>query len=165
MIGNTHIDPVWLWDRAEGMQEVKASFMSALDRMEEFPEFRFTQSSIAYLEWIKENCPEIFERIQKRVEEGRWEIAGGMWVEPDCNLPSGEALVRHFLYGKKFVRENFGKDVLTGYNVDSFGHSSNLPAICRGAEFLIILPPDRIKTSGAASCVFMEIGGWKRNPD
>lgn len=145
MIGNTHIDPVWLWDRAEGMQEVKASFMSALDRMEEFPEFRFTQSSISYLEWMKENCPEIFSQIQKRVEEGRWEIVGGMWVEPDCNLPSGEALVRHFLYGKKFVKENFGKDVLTGYNVDSFGHSSNLPAICRGCgiRYYLTSRPDK----------------------
>lgn len=132
MIGNTHIDPVWLWNRAEGMQEVKSSFMSALDRMEEFEDFKFTQSSISFLEWMKENCPEQFERIRRRVEEGRWEIVGGMWVEPDCNLPSGESLIRHFLYGKGFVRENFGKDVVTNYNVDSFGHGSNMPAVCSG---------------------------------
>lgn len=132
MIGYTHIDPVWLWNRAEGMQEVKSSFASALDRMEEFSDFKFTQTSIAYLEWLKENCPEQFEKIQGRVKEGRWEIAGGMWIEPDCNLPSGEALIRQFLYGKEFVRKEFGKEVTEGFNPDSFGHSSNMPAILAG---------------------------------
>lgn len=147
MIGNTHIDPVWLWNRYEGMQEVKSSFMSALDRMEEFPDFKFTHSSIAYLEWMKENCPEQFQRIQKRVEEGRWNIAGGMWVEPDCNLPSGESLIRHFLYSQRFVRENFGIEVKTAYNVDSFGHGANLPAILMGCgiENYVTSRPDKEK--------------------
>lgn len=139
MIGNTHIDPVWLWKKAEGMQEVKSSFISALDRLDEFPDFKFTQSSVSFLAWMKENCPEQFERIRKRVEEGRWEIVGGMWVEPDCNLASGESLIRHFLYSKKFVRENFDKDVITAYNVDSFGHGSNMPAICSGCGILYYL--------------------------
>ena len=132
MIGNTHIDPVWLWEREEGMQEVKSSFLSALDRMDEFPDFIFTHSSISYLAWMKENCPEAFERIRQRVAEGRWEIVGGMWVEPDCNIPSGESLIRHFLYGKEFVEREFGKEVVAAYNVDSFGHGANLPAICEG---------------------------------
>ena len=132
MIGNTHIDPVWLWEREEGMQEVKSSFLSALDRMDEFPDFIFTHSSISYLEWMKENCPEAFERIRQRVAEGRWEIVGGMWVEPDCNIPSGESLIRHFLYGKEFVEREFGKEVVAAYNVDSFGHGANLPAVCAG---------------------------------
>lgn len=113
MIGNTHIDPVWLWEKAEGMQEVKSSFISALDRLDEFPEFYFTQSSIAFLQWMKDNCPEQFERIRQKVAEGRWNIVGGMWIEPDCDIPSGESMVRHFLYSKKFVKENFGKDVVT----------------------------------------------------
>lgn len=145
MIGNTHIDPVWLWNRAEGMQEVKSSFTSALDRMDEFPDFIFTQSSISFLEWIKDNCPEQFQRIIQRVAEGRWEIVGGMWVEPDCDLSSGESLIRHFLYGKKFVRDNFNKDVLTTYNVDSFGHGSNLPAICNGCgvKYYLMSRPDK----------------------
>ena len=145
MIGNTHIDPVWLWNRAEGMQEVKSSFVSALDRMEEFSDFRFTQSSISYLEWMKENCPKQFERIKKRVAEGRWEIVGGMWVEPDCDLPSGESLIRHFLYGKGFVKENFGVDVTTTYNVDSFGHGSNMPAVCSGCgvKYYLMSRPDK----------------------
>ena len=122
MIGYTHIDPVWLWNRAEGMQEVKSSFASALARMEEFPDFKFTQTSIAFLAWLKENCPEQFEKIKERVEEGRWEIAGGMWIEPDCNPPSGEALVRQFLYGKDFAQREFGKEVAEGINPGSFGH-------------------------------------------
>ena len=145
MIGNTHIDPVWLWQKAEGMQEVKSSFASALDRLDEFPNFKFTQSSISFLAWMKENCPEQFERIRARVAEGRWEIVGGMWVEPDCDLPSGEALIRHFLYSKKFVRENFDKDVVTAYNVDSFGHGSNMPAICSGCgiRYYLMSRPDR----------------------
>ena len=88
MIGYTHIDPVWLWNRAEGMQEVKSSFSSALERMKEFPDFKFSQTSIAFLAWLKDNCPDIFEQIKERVKEGRWEIQGGMWVEPDCDIPS-----------------------------------------------------------------------------
>ena len=145
MIGNTHIDPVWMWEKAEGMQEVKSTFISALDRLDEFPEFRFTQSSVAFLEWMKDNCPEQFERIRQKVSEGRWDIVGGMWIEPDCDIPSGESMVRHFLYSKKFVKENFGKDVLTTYNVDSFGHGSNMPAICSGCgiPYYLMSRPDK----------------------
>ena len=132
MIGYTHIDPVWLWNRAEGMQEVKSSFASALDRMEEFGDFKFSQTSIAFLAWLKENCPWLFEKIRERVKEGRWEIQGGMWVEPDCDLPSGEALIRHHLYGKSFVQREFGKEVTVSFNPDSFGHGANLPAILNG---------------------------------
>ena len=133
MVGNTHIDPIWLWEKAEGMQEVKSTFRSALDRMNEFPEFTFTQSSIAFLEWVEKNVPDMFEEIKERVREGRWEIVGGMWIEPDCNLVSGEGFVRHFLYSKDYVRQKFGMDVVTAYNPDSFGHSSNMPAICSGS--------------------------------
>lgn len=145
MIGYTHIDPVWLWNRAEGMQEVKSSFASALDRMEEFADFRFSQTSISFLAWLKENCPWLFERIKERVKEGRWEIQGGMWVEPDCDLPSGEALIRHLLYGKSFVRKEFGKEVTVAFNPDSFGHGANLPAILNGCGIrsYIASRPDR----------------------
>ena len=145
MIGYTHIDPVWLWNRAEGMQEVKSSFASALDRMDEFADFKFSQTSIAFLAWLKENCPWLFEKIRERVKEGRWEIQGGMWVEPDCDLPSGEALIRHLLYGKSFVQKEFGKEVTVGFNPDSFGHGANLPAILNGCGIhsYIASRPDR----------------------
>lgn len=106
MIGYTHIDPVWLWKRAEGLREVKAFFASALDRMEEFPEFRFTQTSIGFLEWMKENCPGIYGKIRERITEGRWEVAGGMWVEPDCDLPSGEADIKRTIRKERLWRKN-----------------------------------------------------------
>jgi alpha-mannosidase len=171
MIGNTHIDPVWLWKRAEGMQEVKSSFSSALDRMNEFPDFKFTMSSISYLEWIKDNCPELFQRIAERVAEGRWEIAGAMWVEPDCLLPSGESLIRHFLYSKRFLEENFHIDPVVGYNVDSFGHGSNLPSILSGSgmkyyifnrptkEKLQIPPVFSWKAADKSSVIAERLGG------
>lgn len=145
MIGNTHIDLVWLWQKAEGMQEVKSSFLSALERMKEFPEFTYTQAGICSLAWMKENCPEAFEEIRQRVAEGRWEIVGGMWVEPDCDLPAGETMIRHFLYSQKFVQENFNRDVVTCYNVDSFGHGSNMPAICSGCgiKYYLMSRPDK----------------------
>lgn len=156
MIGNTHIDPVWLWNRAEGMQEVKSSFSSALDRLAEFEDFKFTHSSISYLEWLSENCPEIFQRIQEMEKAGRWEVAGGMWVEPDSNLPSGESVIRHFLYSNLFVKKQFSKPVETCYNVDSFGHGSNLPAIyadCGIKHYLISRP-------GRAKCKVPPVFQW-----
>lgn len=145
MIGATHIDAVWLWGKAEGMQEVKSSFMSALERMKEFDDFIFTQSSVSYLAWMAENCPEAFAEIRERVVQGRWEITGGMWMEPDCDLPSGESLIRQFLYGKHFVKEHFGKDVVTAYNVDSFGHGANMPAVCKGCgvRYYLMSRPDK----------------------
>ncbi len=145
MIGNTHIDPVWLWKRAEGFQEVKSSFASALERMKEFPDFIFTASSVSFLEWLSENCPGLFSEIRERVLEGRFEIVGGMWVEPDCILPSGESLIRHFLYSHAFLTSALGVEATVGYNVDSFGHGANLPAILSGCGIKSYLAcrPDR----------------------
>src|ERR1700761_8088662 len=108
MIGNAHIDPVWLWPWQEGYAEVRATFASALDRMDEYPEFIFTMDQTVFLRWVAESDPEMFSRIKARVAEGRWEIVGGMWVEPDCNLPSGESLVRHTLYSQRYLLAEFG---------------------------------------------------------
>ena len=94
MVGHSHIDPVWFWRWEEGMQEVKATFRSALERMEAFADFRFTSTSAAFFAYVQRVDPELFEQIRRRVQEGRWEIVGGWWVEPDCNLPCGEAFVR-----------------------------------------------------------------------
>lgn len=141
MIGNAHLDPVWLWNWQEGFQEVKATFKSALDRMNEDENFVFTCSSAAYYEWVEKNNPAMFREIQKRVAEGRWELVGGWWVQPDCNIPSGESFVRQGLYGQRYFLEKFGKKAETGYNVDSFGHNGNLPQI--------------LKKSGMDNYVFM----------
>ena len=105
MIGNAHLDPVWLWQWQEGYQEVKATFRSALDRMKEYDDFFFTSSSAAYYEWVEENEPAMFEEIRERVKEGRWVIVGGWWIQPDCNAPGGESYVRQGLYGQRYFQE------------------------------------------------------------
>ncbi len=127
MIGNAHIDQVWLWQWTEGFQETKATFKSALLRMEEYDDFIFTCSSASSYEWIEKNDFKMFEEIRARIKEGRWVIVGGMWVQPDCNIPSGESFARHILYSQRYFREKFGVIAEVGYNVDSFGHSGSLP--------------------------------------
>ena len=88
MIGQAHIDPVWLWPWSEGISVVHSTFRSALDRMNETPDFCFTASSAQFYQWVAENDPEMLAEIRKRVEEGRWNIVGGWWVEPDMNIPA-----------------------------------------------------------------------------
>ncbi|MEV6283269.1 glycoside hydrolase family 38 C-terminal domain-containing protein [Kribbella sp. NPDC051770] len=129
MIGNAHIDAVWLWQWQEGYQEVRATFRSALDRMQEYPDYVFTADSVAYFSWIAEHDPDLFERVRKRVAEGRFEIVGGWWVEPDCNLPGGEAFVRHALYSQRWLAEHLGVIATVGCNVDPFGHNATLPQL------------------------------------
>lgn len=131
MIGNAHIDPVWLWRFGDGLAEIKATFRSALDRIKEYDEFIFTSACAFYYQWVEENCPEMFEEIQQTVADGRWKIVGGMWVQPDCNMPSSESFARHILYSQHYFYEKFGVIAKTGYNVDSFGHSAGLPALLR----------------------------------
>ncbi len=132
MIGNAHIDPVWLWRAEEGFDEVRRTCRSALERMAETPGFIFCRSSAATYQWLEENEPELFEAIKQRVAEGRWNVVGGWWVQPDCNLPCGESFVRQALYGKRYFRQKLGADVRVGYNVDSFGHAATLPQILKG---------------------------------
>jgi alpha-mannosidase len=143
MIGNAHLDPVWLWQWQEGFQEAKATFRSALDRLREYPDFIFTSSSAAIYEWVEHNDPEMFAEIQARVAEGRWQICGGWWIQPDCNLPSGESFVRQGLYGQRYFQEKLGVTARTGYNVDSFGHHGMLPQILRksGMDAYIFMRP------------------------
>ncbi|SDM26406.1 alpha-mannosidase [Allokutzneria albata] len=143
MIGNSHIDPVWLWQWPEGYQEVRATFQSAVDRMTEYPEFVFTMDGVVYLAWVEESDPELFERISERIAEGRWQVAGGWWVEPDCNLPGGESFARHGLYSQRYLREKFGVMATTGCNVDPFGHNASIPQILRksGMDSYIFMRP------------------------
>src|SRR5512142_3440269 len=100
LIGNAHIDPVWLWQWQEGFHEVKATFRSALDRMQEYDDFIFTASSAAFYAWVEQSDPQMFAEIQQRVREGRWVLVGGWWVEPDCNIPGGESFARQALYAQ-----------------------------------------------------------------
>ncbi|MCU1438447.1 MAG: alpha-mannosidase, partial [Naasia sp.] len=132
MIGNAHLDPVWLWPWQEGYQEARATFRSALDRMDEYPDFVFTCDQIVLLSWVEEQDPQLFARIQERAAEGRWVNAGGWWVEPDCNTPMGESFARQGLYGQRYLRSRFGIPATVGMNVDPFGHNAMLPQILRG---------------------------------
>jgi alpha-mannosidase len=143
MIGNAHLDPVWLWQWQEGFQEAKATFRSALDRMNESEDFIFTSSSAAMYEWIENNEPAMFAEIKKRVQEGRWNIVGGWWIQPDCNIPNGESFVRQGLYGQHYFKEKFGVTAKVGYNVDSFGHNGMLPQILKksGMDYYVMMRP------------------------
>jgi alpha-mannosidase len=161
MIGNAHIDPVWLWRWPEGYQRVGATFRAVIERMREYPELRFTCDSVAQLAWVEEADPELFAEISRRVEEGRWEIAGGWWVEPDCNLPCGESFVRQALHGQRWLLERFGRVATVGCNVDPFGHNASLPQLLRSSgmdTYLFLRPgPHELELPGQAF--------WWRSPD
>jgi len=143
LIGNAHIDPVWLWTWQEGYHEVHATFRSALDRMNEFPDFTFTASSACLYAWIEEVDPYMFSEIQARITEGRWRIAGGWWIEPDANIPWGESLVRQGLYGQRYFQSKFGKISTVAYLIDTFGHNAALPQIFRksGMDSFVFMRP------------------------
>ncbi|GMV92656.1 MAG: hypothetical protein AMXMBFR82_24340 [Candidatus Hydrogenedentota bacterium] len=147
MVGHGHIDPTWLWRWTEGYEEVRATFRSALDRMDETPEFKFTASSACFYNWVKSCDSEMFEAIRKRVAEGRWEIVGGWWIEPDCNIPCGESFVRQGLYGQRFFQREFGIRATVGFNPDSFGHAGTFPQIYRkmGIDTYAYMRPMPIK--------------------
>lgn len=144
MIGNAHLDPVWLWQWQEGFQETKATFRSALDRLKEYDNFIFTSSSAAFYEWIEKNDKSMFQEIKKRIEEGRWIICGGWWIQPDCNIPGGESFARQGLIGQRYFREKFGVTAKVGYNVDSFGHNGMLPQILQqsGMDSYVFMRPN-----------------------
>jgi alpha-mannosidase len=143
MIGGAHIDPVWLWQWQEGFYEVRATFRSALDRMQEYDDFVFAASSSAFYEWIELTDPTMFAEIQQRVIEGRWELVGGWWIEPDCNIPSGESFVRQGLLGQHYLKTKFNRTARVGFNIDSFGHASTLPQILQksGIPYYTFLRP------------------------
>ena len=129
-MGQSHIDAAWLW-RWTQTRDYKCpkTFAAALKHFEEFPDFTFSQSAPQYYEWIKETRPEMFKQIVDAEKKGRWVLVGGMWVEPDCNMPEGESFVRQNLYGQRFFLENFGHISDVSWLLDSFGYNWNLPQI------------------------------------
>ena len=129
VVGNAHIDMAWLWPWTETVEVVRDTFTTALQLMKEYPDFTYTQSSVQDFEWLQQKYPAMFREIQQRVKEGRWELVGGMWVEPDLNMPDGESMVRQLLVGKRWFRKYFDKDVTIGWNPDTFGYSWQLPQI------------------------------------
>jgi alpha-mannosidase len=161
MIGNAHLDAVWLWPWQEGYQEARATFWSAIQRMEEYPDFVFTCDQIVLLSWVEESDPELFAQIKRRVAEGRWVNAGGWWVEPDANMAMGESFVRQGLVGQRYLQSRFGRIATVGMNVDPFGHHAMLPQILRGQgmDSYIFLRPGPHEGE-LASTVF-----WWESPD
>ena len=143
LVGNAHLDPIWQWRWQEGSMEAKATLRSALDRMKEFPNYRFVCSSASIFQWVQEFDSEMLEEIKTRVAEGRFILVGGWHVQPDCNLPSGEAFARQALYAQRYFKETFGTIATVGYCVDSFGHCATLPMILRksGMDSYIFMRP------------------------
>jgi alpha-mannosidase len=137
-LGHSHLDAAWLWSFGETRRIFGEGCESVLRLMDRLP-FTFCQSSAQYYKWLEEEHPEAFERVRRKVKEGRWEIVGGTWVEPDGNMPSGESLVRQFLYGKRYFMEKFGVDVKVAWFPDSFGYAWTLPQIMRkaGMEYFL----------------------------
>ena len=144
LIGNAHLDPIWLWRWQEGYAEIKATFQSALDRIEQFDDFIFTTASAAYYKWIEDSEPEMFEKIKAAVKAGKWCVVGGWWIQPDCNIPSGESFVRQALYSQHYFEKSLGLKAKIGYNIDSFGHNGNLPQIYikSGFEAYVMMRPE-----------------------
>jgi alpha-mannosidase len=139
LTGNSHIDAAWLWPVSETVDVVRRTFSTALQLMEEYPDYTFTQSAAQYNAWMAEKYPVINDQIKRRIKEGRWEIVGGMWVEPDLNMPDGESTARSLLIGKRWYRNEYGVDVRIGWNPDSFGYSWQLPQIYKksGVDYFV----------------------------
>ena len=139
MTGNSHIDAAWLWPWTDTVDVVRRTFGTTLQLLEEYPQATYTQSAAAYNEWMFEKYPFLHQQIVDRVKEGRWEMVGGMWVEPDLNMPDGESLVRQLLIGKRFIKNKFGVDVRIGWNPDSFGYNWQLPQIYKksGIDYFV----------------------------
>lgn len=130
-IGHTHIDVAWMWTLDQTKEKVERSFSTVLRLMDEYPEYKFMSSQPQLYAYLKERNPKLYERVKEKVKEGRWEVEGSMWLEADCNLTSGESLVRQIVHGKRFFQEEFGKDCRTVWEPDVFGYSAALPQIMK----------------------------------
>lgn len=130
-IGHTHIDCAWKWTLKQTREKVQRSFATVLELMRRYPEYKFMSSQAFLYKNLKEEAPALYEDVKERIREGRWECEGAMWVEADCNLSSGESLVRQVLYGKSFFKKEFGVDNRVLWLPDVFGYSAALPQILR----------------------------------
>lgn len=162
LIGNAHLDPIWLWRWQEGCGEVLQTFRSAVDRIKEYKGFVFTCSSASYYKWVEEIDPELFEEIRKLVKKGKWVPVNGWWVQPDCNMPDAESFARQALYSQLYYYEKFGTVCKTGYNVDSFGHNAMLPQFLNqgGMKCYVMMRPDKNENKEMPENLF-----WWDSPD
>lgn len=130
MNGNSHLDVCFMWTHAEFVRKIGRTHATTLRLMEQYPDYKFSQSQPLMYEEMKQNWPNIYEQVKERVKEGRWEVIGAFWVEPDCNLISGESFVRQLVHGIRFLREEFGVTPRTAWIPDVFGNMWSLPQIC-----------------------------------
>jgi alpha-mannosidase len=160
--GNSHIDAAWLWPWTETVDVVRRTFGTALQLMDEYPELHYAQSAAQYNEWMEEKYPALFEQTLKQVKEHRWELVGGMWVEPDLNMPDGESLVRQILIGKRYFRKKYDSDVRIGWNPDSFGYNWQLPQIYKksGIDYFVTQKMSWNDTNQLPLTLF-----WWQSPD
>lgn len=131
-VGHSHLDLAWLWPLRESHRKAGRTFATALANLKEYPDYIYGASQPQQLDWVKYEYPSLFEKIKEAVKEGRFEVQGGMWVEADTNITSGESLIRQFVYGTRFWKEEFGKEVETLWLPDVFGFSGALPQIIKG---------------------------------
>src|SRR5438105_4155214 len=133
-VGHAHIDTAWEWPLREAKRKVARSWSTQLALMDEYPDYVFAASQPAQYQWMKESYPDIYRRIKEKVAAGQWEPVGAMWVEADCNLPSGESLVRQLLHGKRFFMREFGYETRVLWLPDVFGYPGNLPQLMAAAR-------------------------------
>ncbi|MBP1913390.1 alpha-mannosidase [Lederbergia galactosidilyticus] len=133
MVGQSHIDLAWLWPAKEAVRKCSRTFSTMSTLLDQFPEFGYVQSQPQAFDFIKEHYPSIYERVKEHITSGRWELVGGMWVEPDLNIPSGESLVRQLLYGMTFYQEEFGIKPRIEWLPDTFGYCASLPQLLKKA--------------------------------
>ncbi len=126
-VSNAHIDAAWLWRYIETIDVCERTFGSVLHMMDVRPDMTYAQSAAAYYDWMQKYDPAVFNGIKQQVKEGRWEVVGGMWIEPDCNMPSGESWMHQLLYSQNYFRKNLGVEAKIGWNPDSFGYTWNMP--------------------------------------
>jgi alpha-mannosidase len=129
MVGQSHIDIAWLWPARETVRKTSRTFSTVNALMDEYPDYQYAQSQPLLFEYLKDNDPVLYEKVKARIREGRWELVGGMWIEPDLNIPSGESLMRQMLYGQRFYLEEFGRTSQIEWLPDTFGYCASLPQI------------------------------------
>ena len=132
VVGHSHMDTAWLWPVAETIRKCARTYSQALTLMDLYPEYTFIQSSVLHLDWMREYYPDIFEEIKKKVAEGRYEPNGAVWVECDCNITGGEAMVRQFTYGQRYTMKNLGYKSDSFWLPDTFGYNAAIPQIMLG---------------------------------
>jgi alpha-mannosidase len=177
LICNAHLDPVWLWEWQEGAAETISTFRVAAELCEKNNTFIFNHNEAILYKWVQEYEPQLFKRIQKLVKAGKWNIMGGWYLQPDCNMPSGESFVRQMMLGKSYFKKYFGVDVTTAINFDPFGHTRGLVQIMAKAGFdsylfgrpmpdFLKLPADDFVWVGydGSRVLATRFGGWYNSP-